>query len=420
MGRTFVHSINTNKDLSNGCMSGSENSNDSGDLVFSTTDINGKKNARRTARMKTRHVSTSSATSIANGNSQPSPLALAHKPKKSIMKTSRLSQDEDEEVSFSDSATVSSQCNGSSRSGPANSKIPRRLSKHGVFCKEHSIATENCCISDAPSSASTFPCNADAMEKANPFQSRTRVNNSNDIRPKSIEISLPNKNLSGNTKDSEFLKSKPIHTQLELEPEKLAPFNIITKCKSINIACSESSNDRDGEEKNNRDEDTLHAIASREVPKNSIINQTSLKDKQKLSSMKEQISTSFLEDSENIPLNLTLLSAKHKNVYKDIASYQSSNTMTMSPVEKDDLSLENMMANLEEQLSLVNGSEVPLESLKFSFESDSHSEEWYKTFARQDKGEEILYYPEPMRFLLPCEMPIEYLYPFSDEEHKRH
>ena len=98
--RTFVHSINTNKDISNGCMSDSENSNDSGDLLFSTTESNGKKNARRIARMKTRHVSTSSATSITNGNSQPSPLALANKPKKSIMKTSRLSQDEDEEVSF--------------------------------------------------------------------------------------------------------------------------------------------------------------------------------------------------------------------------------------------------------------------------------------------------------------------------------
>ena len=97
---SFVHSLNTNKNLSNGCASDSENSNDSSDLIFSTTDGNGTKNARRIARMKTRHVSTSSATSIANGNSQPSPLALAHKPKKSIMKTSRLSQDEDEEVSF--------------------------------------------------------------------------------------------------------------------------------------------------------------------------------------------------------------------------------------------------------------------------------------------------------------------------------
>ena len=99
--RSFVHSVTSNKDNSNGCPSDSENSNDSSDLVFSTTDgCGGKKSARRIARMKTRHVSTSSATSIANGNSQPSPLALAQKPKKSIMKTSRIPQDDDEEVSF--------------------------------------------------------------------------------------------------------------------------------------------------------------------------------------------------------------------------------------------------------------------------------------------------------------------------------
>ena len=98
---SVVNSLNEDKDTLNGCASDSENSNDSNDLVFSTTDVSGgKKNSRRMARMKTRHVSTSSVASIANGNSQPSPLALAQKPKKSIMKTSRLSQEEDEEVSF--------------------------------------------------------------------------------------------------------------------------------------------------------------------------------------------------------------------------------------------------------------------------------------------------------------------------------
>ena len=98
---SVIHSVKADKDISNGCASDSENSNDSSDLVFSTTDgSGGKKNARRMARMKTRHVSTSSVASIANGNSQPSPLALAQKPKKSIMKPLRLSQEEDEEVSF--------------------------------------------------------------------------------------------------------------------------------------------------------------------------------------------------------------------------------------------------------------------------------------------------------------------------------
>lgn len=110
--QSFVTSMSPDKNLSSsvGCVSDSENSNDSSDLVFSTAPDGpgGKKGGRKMARMKTRHVSTSSAASIANGNSQPSPIGLVQsakqaspiKPKKSIMKPSRISQEEDEEVSF--------------------------------------------------------------------------------------------------------------------------------------------------------------------------------------------------------------------------------------------------------------------------------------------------------------------------------
>ena len=91
------------------CESDSENSNDSNSLIFSTSKgPRGKNNGNKMARMKTRHISTSSTASLVNGNSQPSPVALAQaaknasntKPKKSIMKSLRLSQEEDEEVSF--------------------------------------------------------------------------------------------------------------------------------------------------------------------------------------------------------------------------------------------------------------------------------------------------------------------------------
>ena len=109
--QSFTNSINADKNISNdGCVSDSENSNDSSDLVFSTApdEHGGNKGGKKMARMKTRHVSTSSAASIVNGNSQPSPMALSQsakhaspiKPKKSIIKTSRISQDMDEEVSF--------------------------------------------------------------------------------------------------------------------------------------------------------------------------------------------------------------------------------------------------------------------------------------------------------------------------------
>ena len=87
----------------------SENSDDC-DLVFTTApdSLGGKKSGNKIARMKTRHVSTSSAASIVNGNSQPSSASLANtvrslansRPKKSIMKSSKSSQDDDEEVSF--------------------------------------------------------------------------------------------------------------------------------------------------------------------------------------------------------------------------------------------------------------------------------------------------------------------------------
>merc|ERR1711920_1219200 len=50
--------------------------------------------------------------------------------------------------------------------------------------------------------------------------------------------------------------------------------------------------------------------------------------------------------------------------------------------------------SLETALAQVDGSEIPFESLLFSFEITPR-EEWYQTFIRQDMCEEILYYPEP-------------------------
>merc|ERR1711981_1551861 len=98
--------------------------------------------------MKTRHVSTGSTASLVNGNSEPSAAAFSQttknvsggRPKKSIMKpSSKLSHDEDEEVSFSDSAPVPpTVCNGTSpsnlsytnsRPGPACSKVGVRKRK---------------------------------------------------------------------------------------------------------------------------------------------------------------------------------------------------------------------------------------------------------------------------------------------------
>ena len=110
--QSLATSENADKNISLnvGCVSDSENSNDSSDLVFSTAPDgpDGKKTGKKIARMKTRHVSTSSSASIVNGNSQLSPIALAQtarnvsslKPKKSIMKPLRVSQNDDEEVSF--------------------------------------------------------------------------------------------------------------------------------------------------------------------------------------------------------------------------------------------------------------------------------------------------------------------------------
>ena len=100
-------SVHSNAD----CDSDSENSNNSSDLIFTTSSSShgGKKSVKRMARMKTRHVSTGSTASLVNGNSEPSAAAFSQtakkissgKPKKSIMKpSSKLSHDEDEEVSF--------------------------------------------------------------------------------------------------------------------------------------------------------------------------------------------------------------------------------------------------------------------------------------------------------------------------------
>ena len=70
---------------------------------------------------------------------------------------------------------------------------------------------------------------------------------------------------------------------------------------------------------------------------------------------------------------------------------------------------------MEVQLAVVNGTEVPVEDLRFSFENTPAREGWFQTYTRQDQGDEILYYPEPKSFPLPYEMPISTFYPRKDK-----
>ena len=71
----------------------------------------------------------------------------------------------------------------------------------------------------------------------------------------------------------------------------------------------------------------------------------------------------------------------------------------------------NITRTLETELSKVDGSEVPVDELRYSFEHTPGREGWFQTYTRQDQGDEILYYPEPKSFPLPYEMPVSTFYP---------
>ena len=75
----------------------------------------------------------------------------------------------------------------------------------------------------------------------------------------------------------------------------------------------------------------------------------------------------------------------------------------------------SLLQEMEDRLSLVNGSEVPVDSLRFSFENTPAREGWFLTYTRQDQGDEILYYPEPKSFPLPYEMPVSTFYPRKEK-----
>lgn len=75
----------------------------------------------------------------------------------------------------------------------------------------------------------------------------------------------------------------------------------------------------------------------------------------------------------------------------------------------------NILEAIEKELALVDGCEVPVDSLRFSFENTPAREGWFQTYTRQDQGDEILYYPEPKSFPLPYEMPVSTFYPRRDK-----
>ena len=75
----------------------------------------------------------------------------------------------------------------------------------------------------------------------------------------------------------------------------------------------------------------------------------------------------------------------------------------------------HIIKTMDDELSIVNGVEVPVDSLRFSFEHTPAREGWFLTYTRQDQGDEILYYPEPKSFPLPYEMPVSTFYPRKDK-----
>ena len=56
---------------------------------------------------------------------------------------------------------------------------------------------------------------------------------------------------------------------------------------------------------------------------------------------------------------------------------------------------------------MIDEEPVDVDRMQFSFESVPFQESWYTTYQRQDKGDELIYYPSSttVPFTLPYEMP---------------
>ena len=58
----------------------------------------------------------------------------------------------------------------------------------------------------------------------------------------------------------------------------------------------------------------------------------------------------------------------------------------------------------------MDGSEIEVSSIDYSFEKTPFRESWFQTYSRQDQGDEILFYYEHKSFPLPYEMPMNTFY----------
>ncbi len=72
---------------------------------------------------------------------------------------------------------------------------------------------------------------------------------------------------------------------------------------------------------------------------------------------------------------------------------------------------------IEEKLGQTDGSPVNLEELYVSFECPPQREAWFQTYSRQDRGDDIVYYPESkiFPFALPYELPLSTFLPQRPE-----
>ena len=72
---------------------------------------------------------------------------------------------------------------------------------------------------------------------------------------------------------------------------------------------------------------------------------------------------------------------------------------------------------IADQLADVDGQPVNLEQIYFSFECPPMREAWFQTYSRQDRGDDVVYYPDSkiFPFSLPYELPLSTFMPYRPE-----
>lgn len=282
----------------------------------------------------------------------------------------------------------SSPCESEVEEKPVIEPRPRRSKAAVINMRELSISE-----SDAESIAPLPVRKAPAKKNVLPSEPSSEIEESEDDKSVRSSSNLGSPVLPKNVRKIQYTPSE-ISTDLESEDEKAES----NETKRRHFKRSDLDVLRDAVDK---------SIKSKSTPKK--ISDAALKP------LEIDCSDTGSETSSNFSLKRKL-SETEKDIQAGTKKSKGSNNLlkTASP-GGEKLETESVLDlnsswdgwdSLNKQLEEIDSTPVPIDDLNFSFEKEPRREGWYVTYQRQDRGDEMVYYPNATQvpFLLPYQM----------------